>query len=366
MGQSPTLLRLSLNKKLDSPNRCSSGGLSYKIQGVVMSIKTDRWFWVGLVGLLVIASALLSGCNERGSNKAASNSGTEQAAADEPTQLVFLFQRQKDPEQTRANAEAAAAFLSEKLGIAVKAVVPGDYSASVQALVSEQADVAYVSALPFLLAKRDAGARLLVAEVRADAQGVKRTDYDSVWVVRKDSNLQSMDDVKANASKLRVAFTSNTSTSGFVMATLRLVREGIMKPGQNAQDVFAAAAYAGGYSQALREVLAERADLCAVSFYTVEGPTADVYTTQAERDQLRVLARTPGVPTHLVCVRSGISQELGSKIQEALLALSTEKPELLANVYGATEFRVVDGDEHVKSAVAAMEAVGLPIDGFVK
>lgn len=317
--------------------------------------------WAMLVGALLWAVAGLVGCG--GTEE--SENGTA-AGADAPEELVFLFQRQKDPESTRANADAAAAFLSERLGMPVRAVVPGDYAASVQALVSEQADVAYVSALPFLLARRDAGARLVVAEVRADAEGVKRTDYDSVWVVPADSDLRSMDDVKARAEDLRVAFTSRTSTSGFVMAVLRLVREGIMSPGQDAQEVFGAVAYAGGYSQALQEVLAGRADLCAVSFYTVEGPTADVYTTAEQRAGLRILARTSGVPTHLVCVRGGISSAMESRIREALMALSSERSDLLANVYGATEFRVVDEDEHVKAVVEAMEAVRLPVDGFVK
>jgi phosphonate transport system substrate-binding protein len=288
---------------------------------------------------------------------------TARAEAD-PDELVFLFQRQRDPSQTRESADAAAAFLSESLGIPVRAVVPGDYGASVQALVSEQADAAYVSSLPFLLARRDAGARILVAEVRADARGVDRTDYDSVWVVPAESDLQNLSDVAERASELRVAFTSRTSTSGFVFATLGLVRAGVLQPGQHAGSVFGAVTHAGGYTQALREVLSDRADLVAVSYYTVEGPTADIYTTAEERSNLRILARTPGVPTHLVCVRAGISESLGERIAGALIQLSDERPDLLANVYGATRFQRVDENEHIRRAVEAMEAVGLPVDGF--
>jgi len=312
-----------------------------------------------LLALAVVMGGLLpAACSpgERGAD----------AGASDPDRLVFLFQRQRDPASTAATAREAAAFLSERLGIEVVPVVPGDYAASVQALVSRQADVAYVSALPFLLARRDAEARLLVAEVRPDAMGDQRTDYDSVWVVREDSALRTIEDVAARGSDLRVAFTSRTSTSGFVMATLSLTRAGVLRPRQSPTEVFRGVAFAGGYTQALHEVLSGRADLCAVSFYTVEGPTADVYTTQAERDQLRVLARTPGVPTHLVCVRGGISEELGARITSALLALSAERPDLLRNVYGAIEFREVDEDAHVRSAVDAMEAVGLPVDGFVQ
>lgn len=308
------------------------------------------------LALLLACLALASGCTDRAPDAAAARS--------DPDRLVFLFQRQRDPEQTRENARQAAAFLSERLGMPVEAVVPGNYGASVQALVSEQADVAYLSSLPFLLARRDAGARLILAEVRPDIEGNRRTNYDSVWVARADSPIESIRDVAADPGALRVCFTSQTSTSGFIMATLRLVREGILTPGQDAREVFRSVSFGGGYTQALQEVLNGRADLCAVSHYTVEGPTADLYTTSDERARLRIIARTPDVPTHLVAVRRGISEDLAERIADALLAMSAERPELLANVYGATEFRRVAEDDHVRAAVEAVEAVGLPIENL--
>ena len=122
----------------------------------------------------------------------------------------------------------------------------------------------------------------------------------------------------------------------------------------------------GGYSQALQEVLTGRADIAAVSHYTVEGPTADLYTTQAERDRLKVIARTPEVPTHLVAASGDLSEAMAERLTEALLALSEERPELLSSVYGATAFRRVDEAEHVRAAVEAVEAVGLPIENLAK
>ena len=327
--------------------------------------------------LAALVAAVVS-CEERAAPTAppasAGADGTSPAAATAtPTAspapaaakpLVLLFQRQKDPEQTRQNAEEAARYLSQALGRPVQTVVPGDYGASVQALVSEQADAAYLSALPFLLARRDGGARLLLAEVRPDLTGARRTTSDSVWVARADGPVASMDDVVARARDLRVCFTSRTSTSGYVMATLSLVRAGLLRPGQDPREAFQSVAFGGGYTQALQEVLAGRADLAAVSHYTVEGPTADVYTTPAERERLRVIARTPDVPTHLVAVRRGLSPEVAEQLAPALLRLSSERPDLLANVYGASELRRVDEAEHVRPTVEAVEAVGLPIENL--
>jgi phosphonate transport system substrate-binding protein len=291
---------------------------------------------------------------------------TGSARAADPEKLVFVFQKQKDPAQIKEHADQVAAFLSAELKMPVQAYVPTDYPATVQALASGKADVAYVSAIPFLLARRDAQATLLLAEQRADADGKLRTDYDSVFVVRKDSPIQSLSDVKAKAKDLRLVFTSSTSTSGFVMATYRLVKEGILKPRQEAGEVFKSVNFGGSYTQALEQVLDGRGDLCAVSFYTLEGPSADVYLPKEKRDQLRIIARTPAVPTHLICARGGLSDGLRQRVKAALLKLGQEKSQLLADVYGARSFVEVDEKQHVQAAIDALGYLNVPMENFAK
>lgn len=288
------------------------------------------------------------------------------AYAQDPAELVFIFQKQKDPTEIRAHADQVAGYLSKELGRPVKAVVPGDYSASVQALISKKADFAYVSAMPFLLARRDGEASLLLAEQRTDPAGKTRTEYDSIFVVAKDSPLQSIEDLVANAGNLRMVFTSPTSTSGYIMAYARLVQENLLKPKQEPKEVFRSVDFGGGYTQALEQVIAGRADVAAVSDYTLEGPNANVYLKPEQREKLRILARTPGVPTHLICARGGLSDDLKAKVKAALLKLSKDQPELLADVYGASSFVEVDEDRHVAKAVQAIEYIGLPIEGLAK
>lgn len=286
--------------------------------------------------------------------------------AGDPQSLVFVFQKQKDPVSLKEDAEKVAAYLTRELGMPVKTVVPTDYAASVQALVSKTADVAYVDSIPFVLARRDAGATLLLAEQRPDANGVLRTDYDSILVVRADSNLKSFEDVKSNPHSVRMAFTSTTSTSGYVMAYRRFVVEGVLKPKQDPREVFASVSFAGSYSLALQQVIEGRADLCAVSYYTMEGPKADVYLPKEQREKLRVLSRTPNVPTHVICARSGLSAGLRARIAAALLKLSSDEPELIQDVYGTKTFVEVDADRHVAATVEALEYLGVTADKFVQ
>ena len=284
----------------------------------------------------------------------------------DPDELVFVFQKQKKPQQIEEHASRAATFLSEQLQIPVTSQVPLKYSMAVQALVSGTADVAYLDSLAFVLARRDGDVELLVAEVREDAAGKSRTDYDSIFVVARDSPLKSIKDVVSNAADLRMVFTSEISTSGYLMAVRRLVNEGLMEAGQDPKQAFKSVAYAGGYTQALQQVLDGRGDVCAVSYYTMEGERADVYLDQAQRDSLRILARTPGVPTHLICVRRGLSPDLKQRTRAALMKLSRDQPELLADVYGAKSLTQVDEQEHVAATVEALKYVGIPVEKFVK
>ena len=100
--------------------------------------------------------------------------------------------------------------------------------------------------------------------------------------------------------------------------------------------------------------------------FTVEGPTATKYLSEEQLKQVKIVDRTPGVPTHLVCVREGLSTQLTDKIKAALLKASASHPELLADVYGAKALVEVDENSHVQKAVDAIEATGLPVEGLAK
>lgn len=307
---------------------------------------------------VVLALLLVAGCGSQVSTPQGDTSaGPGSTSADQvPNKLVFAFQKQNDPRRIRETADQAAKFLTERLGIPTEVLIPASYGASVQALVSNHAQVAYLSSIPFLLAREEAPVQMLLAELRED-----RTEYDSVFVVRQDSPFQDLADLRGK----RVMWTSPTSTSGFVMAYSRLVDEGLLEPRQPPSEFFESVNYAGGYDRALLAVANDQADVCAVSYYTIEGDRADVYSTPAMRENLRVLARTSGVPTHLVCIRADLPEDLKQRIQAALLQMSEERPELLADVYGAAQFAVVREDEHVEGAYRALQNTGLGLKGLV-
>lgn len=286
------------------------------------------------------------------------------SSAQASDELVFIFQKQKDPNQIKAAAEKVGTYLSNQIGIPVRVQVPLDYSASVQALVSKKADFAYVSSLPYLLARRDGQAEVLLVEQRVDPSGVARTEYDSVFVVPADSPLMSFDDLVKQAKDIRFVFTSATSTSGYIFPYSRFVDAGLLKPGQDPKEVFKSVQFGGGYTQAVDQVLAGRADVATVSYYVVEGDSVGTYLNAEQVKKIRILARTPGVPTHLVAARSGLSEEVKSKVRQALISLSKDQPQLLEDVYGTASFVEADGSAHVAKTVEAVERIKLPIENL--
>lgn len=268
-------------------------------------------------------------------------------------QLIFLFQKQKDPALIKDVADKLASELSRGIGVSVRAQIPLDYSAALQAIRHGTADVAYLDSISFLLAEESS--EILLAEERADAEGKYRTEYDSLFLVRKESPLKSMEDLKAKAKDLTIVYTSPTSTSGYIFPLMRFAKEGIDK------NSFKRVAFGGSYAQAIERVASGLGDVACVSSYAFEGTKPHVAKETA--DKLRVLARTPGVPTHIIVARKSLSPELKSKIKETLLKLSAEHSDLFLDVYGAARFKEVDPQQHVSASREAIRLSGVPIPG---
>jgi phosphonate transport system substrate-binding protein len=237
-----------------------------------------------------------------------------------------------------------AASLSEKLGIEVKVHLPTHYAAVIEAMRFGHADAAYFSARPYLMAHEAAGAEALVAEVRTNGE----TFYYSQWYALKDSGIKTLADAKGKTG----AFTSPTSTSGYLYPMAKLVKDGHIEKGGKPDDFFSRHVFAGGYEQALRALLAGQADVAAASDYALEK-----YLTPEERERIVVISRQGPVPSHLIAVRDDLPQNLKDKLRDTLLNMD---PKTLKEVYGAEKFKAVTHEEHVAALDEALELTGIP------
>lgn len=269
--------------------------------------------------------------------------------------LKMVFPGRADSADLQRKADAVAKFLSSDLGMPVEALVADD-TAAVEALRANRADVAFLSSRPALKAEQLAGAKMYLAEVRANYSG--RYTYRSVFVVRQDSPLQGKATVKQSLEQLRgkkMAFTSPTSGSGFIFPVGELVKQGLV-PGRDRLDgFFGQVTYGGNYSGALQSLLRGQADVAAVSEYALQPP----YITAEEGKQLRVLAGISGVPAHGVAIDDDVPAPTREKLIASMLKLNQPaNNKLLKDLYNSTELVRVDHERHLSPMREAMKRAG--------
>jgi phosphonate transport system substrate-binding protein len=270
--------------------------------------------------------------------------------------VTVIFPSRSDSTDLQTKANAVAAFLSKEIGMPVEALV-GDDTAAVEALRGNKADVAFLSSRPALKAEQLANARLYLAEVRPTYSG--KYTYNSVFVVPKESSLKTLTSGKATLEQLRgkkMAFTSPTSGSGFIFPVGEMVKQKLVPSRDRLDSFFGQVSYGGNYSKALQAVLRGQADVAAVSEYALNAP----YITEAEKNQLRVLYKIPGVPAHGVAIDDDVPTATREKIIAAMLKLNEPKNnQMLRSLYNSTELVKVNHEAHLKPIREALKNAGV-------
>jgi phosphonate transport system substrate-binding protein len=296
----------------------------------------------------------LGGCKkdaDKASKEKASSEKSERAedAPEMPDTLKFAFQPQENPDALAPDAEKLAEYMTEKTGIKSEVFLPTSYASVVEALRSDNADVAYFSGWPYLVAHNEADVELVAAEVRNG-----NPFYHSQWYVAKDSDIETLADLKGKA----ISFTSPTSTSGYLFPLAKVIEDTEMETGDDPKQFFGEVIYAGGYEQSLKALVHGKVDAAAASDYAFEQ-----YLTDDERANMRILSKQGPVPTHGIAVRSELPKEVKDKIAAAILELNKpENEQLLESIYGAKELAARSHDEHVAPLEKALELVGAEKD----
>ena len=259
-------------------------------------------------------------------------------------EIVIVFASRRDATELEAKAEAVSKILSQQIGVPVKAVIASE-SAAVEALRANRADVAFLGGRAAIQAEKNTNAKLYLAEVRSDYSGGHT--YKSVLVVRKDSPLKTLGTEKQTLGQLKgkkMAFSSRTSGSGFIIPTSEFVGQGFVADPDRYNQFFSQVIYGDGYSSALQAVLKGQADVAAVSEYALNSP----WITPEEVKKLRVLWSIPGVPAHGIAIDNDVPAPLRAKIIAAFLTLNEPKNNtLFRSLYNSTKLVKVDHDTHV-------------------
>ena len=249
-----------------------------------------------------------------------------------PAEVVVALKPDKDPDKMLAERESLAKALGSSLGRPVKVIVPLSTAVIIEGLSNGSIDLGYLSATDMVNA-RDAGAAnlLLVGEIDG------KRSYESVWLCLKDSPHKKIADLQGKP----VAFSSRTSTSGYLVPLLDLKKQNLIE--KNPTEFFGEGNvwFGTGYMSAVERVLAGEAEAAAVSDYVYDK---DKHLTPEQKSRLRILAKQGPVPTHVIAAASSLTPEASAQLREALLDFSEKNPALRDTIFTS---RLVETDAKI-------------------
>jgi phosphonate transport system substrate-binding protein len=254
------------------------------------------------------------------------------------SKVVVALKPDKDPDAMVAERAQLSEYLSKELGKPVEVIVPLSSAVILEGLSNGTIDLAYLAATDMVNAMNEQiGALLLAGEIDG------KTSYQSYWVTLKEKPYQSVDDLKGKP----IAFASKTSTSGYVVPLWDLRQKNRISESGNAEEFFGAGNvwFGSGYVSAVERVLNGDAEAAAVSYYVLDK---DKHLTQEQRQKLRRLAAQGPVPTHVIAIRSQISDADRTALRDALLAMDKGNPELRDRVF-TSRLVEVDAATHLGS-----------------
>ena len=234
--------------------------------------------------------------------------------------LVLAFVPQENPDKLIGDIREITRYLRDTLGQPVRGYVTQDHAAAVEALSNGDADISFMGALPFVMARARNGADVILSEVYRG-----KPYYTGAIFVRRNSAIRKPEDLRGKT----IAFADPISESGYLYPLEIFVGRKLLERGGDPQSFFGRVYFAGGYQQAVHAVANGLVDAAGVSIY------ARLLLPPERQADVRVIAESDRIPSHTVIARKGLEPGLREKFVKAMLGLNDEKNRhLLKHVYG--------------------------------
>ncbi|MDC1036168.1 phosphate/phosphite/phosphonate ABC transporter substrate-binding protein [Alphaproteobacteria bacterium] len=227
------------------------------------------------------------------------------ARADDPKilNMVFVPASEKGDDN---DYQSLIRIISEQAKVVIKTIRVTDYNAAVEAMRAGRAHIAWFGGKTYIKAAEIAHAEAFAAGVR---RGDENAGYYSYFVVRSDSPLKSIDNIKGKTLGLN----SIGSTSGDLIPRVELVKFGL---NAKIKGNFKQVVYAGSHDACLLSVINKQVDVCGMSSRNFDARIKDGTITI---DQVRIIHRSPLVPPPPLAYSRKLSSKLRNRIKEATL-----------------------------------------------
>lgn len=276
---------------------------------------------------LLALAALLAGCG-RTDGAATGGNGVEQPAV---LRLAFTSTSEEEVELRTVAYRELAEYLRVKVGVPVEVIRGADFSAALAAMRAGKLDIVAASPLPYIVARAKFGAEPLVTPAREDGTA---SSYYAVFIARPDRGLRTIEDVKARARELVLAFADPVSTSGHLIPRAHLEAMGV-----NPETDFKKLIFSGSHIASVMNVKSGKVDVATVTKTFFDRMVRDGRVKAGEVD---VIWTSPPIQQSIVFTRPGIPPDIRGRLEAAYCSLHEERPDIWAGL------RIFSGSEAVR------------------
>lgn len=219
--------------------------------------------------------------------------------------IRMMFVPSGDTEVILEGGQEIATQLNALTGLHFKTTVATSYAAVIEAMGAGKADVGWLAAFSYVLAKDKYDVEILLTIVRFGSPF-----YRGQILAGAQSGIQTLADLKGK----KFAFGDPASTSGHLYPKTLLLAQGY-----NPETFFAKTVFAGSHNAVVLSILKGEVDGGATyddARAIVAKDFPDVY------DKIKVIAYTEDIPNEAISVRKGLAPDLKLRIKEGLKALS--------------------------------------------
>lgn len=219
-----------------------------------------------------------------------------------------------DADRMRENFGALARHLGEAVGIPVEYMHVENYAASVTALATGRAHVAWLGAVTTAQAYMQMGDALSILGCRDIDKG-----FVTYYIANPETGLDKVTDLGELASAAEgkgwsFTFGSKSSTSGHMMPRKFFIDEAGVTP----ERVFRTVAYSGSHDVVMQMVADGTHDVGALNYASWDKASDEL------KARAPIVYTSPPFTNYALVARSDLGPELVGKLREALLAISPD------------------------------------------
>lgn len=268
------------------------------------------------------------------------------SSSKQQTEFTVAYLPVEDSTEIQSVHTAFETALSEAIGLDVKSYQTTSYSAAIEAVTSGKVDMVQLTPFSYVVAEGKGGAHLLV---NAAIPETSDSDYISCLIVAKDSDIQSVDDIKGKI----MAFGDPASTTGHLVPKYYLMTNFGLTVDEIENDFFSQVLFSGGHDKTVLGVAQGTYDVGA-TYCQMPSILAGYGVIAA--DDVRIIGgagkdlgvELSGVP---VVVRDGLSSDLEEKVKAFML--SYDDSEYFGGI-GITGGSYVEPDESIYDGIRKM------------